>query len=389
MPRLFAPGRIGARIALVTTLVAAGLGAPASAVAQGGLTITTPFPALSVQPGASVSFDLTIAASQAMRVGLSVEGLPDGWTTSMTGGGNEVQAVYVAPGSPATVTLSVDVAEGATGSTRLTVVGRSASDTARLNLDLAVAKAAGGTVSLDSDYPTLRGTSDQQFQYNLTLSNDTPQQLTFSLSTQGPQGWDVAIQPSGETRAASITVDAHGNGRLQVTTTPPADTAAGTYPITVAVNAGDFSATADLTVEVTGSLKMRLTTPDERLNTTANAGAVRDFQVIVANDGTSPLTNVQLSGTGPTEWHITFEPATIETIAPNETATAVAHITPSGNAIAGDYAISLSASSESTTESLDVRVTVETAPIWGIVGVLLIAAALGGMVWVFRRYGRR
>jgi uncharacterized membrane protein len=389
MSRLFASGRIGARIALATTLVAAGLGAPASAVAQGGLTITTPFPALSVQPGASVSFDLTIAASQAMRVGLSVEGLPDGWSTSMTGGGNEVQAVYVAPGSPATVTLSVDVAEGAKGSTRLTVVGRSAGETARLSLDLAVAEAAGGTVSLDSDYPTLRGTSDQQFQYNLTLSNDTPQQLTFSLSAQGPQGWDVAIQPSGETRAASITVDAHGNGRLQVTTTPPTDTAAGTYPITVDVNAGDFTATADLSVEVTGSLKMRLTTPDERLNTTANAGAVRDFQVIVANDGTSPLTNVQLRGTGPTEWDITFEPATIEAIAPNETATAVAHISPSGNAIAGDYAISLSAKSESTTESLDVRVTVETAPIWGIVGVLLIAAALGGMVWVFRRYGRR
>jgi uncharacterized membrane protein len=34
-------------------------------------------------------------------------------------------------------------------------------------------------------------------------------------------------------------------------------------------------------------------------------------------------------------------------------------------------------------------VTVETSPIWGVVGVLLIAAALGGMVLVFRRYGRR
>jgi uncharacterized membrane protein len=389
MTRVFAPGQIGARVALVTAVLASAIGAPAPAMAQGGLTITTPFPAVSVQPGATVTFALTIAASQPMRVGLSVDGLPDGWGTSMTGDGNEVQAAYVAPGSPATVDLAVDVAKDASGSTRLTVVGRSADETARLTIDLTVAKAAGGTVKLDSDYPSLRGSSDQEFQYNLTLSNDTPQQLTFTLASQGPQGWDVSIQPSGQTRAASVTIDAHGTQRLEVKTTPPVQTAAGTYPISVDVSAGDFSATTDLTVEVTGSLKMRLTTPDERLNTTANAGAVRDFQVSVVNDGTSPLTNVQLTGSGPTEWDITSEPATIDSVAPGETASAVAHIRPSGNAIAGDYAVTLSASSESTTETLDVRVTVETAPVWGIVGLLLIVGTLAGMVWVFRRYGRR
>jgi uncharacterized membrane protein len=34
-------------------------------------------------------------------------------------------------------------------------------------------------------------------------------------------------------------------------------------------------------------------------------------------------------------------------------------------------------------------VTVETAPIWGIVGLLLVVATIGAMVLVFRRYGRR
>ena len=40
-------------------------------------------------------------------------------------------------------------------------------------------------------------------------------------------------------------------------------------------------------------------------------------------------------------------------------------------------------------ESLDIRVTVETPPIWGFVGIGLIIATLAGLAWVFRRFGRR
>jgi uncharacterized membrane protein len=68
---------------------------------------------------------------------------------------------------------------------------------------------------------------------------------------------------------------------------------------------------------------------------------------------------------------------------------ATAHITPSSNAVAGDYQISLSASNADANESIEVRVTVETAPIWGMVGVLLVVATIGAMILVFRRYGRR
>jgi uncharacterized membrane protein len=62
---------------------------------------------------------------------------------------------------------------------------------------------------------------------------------------------------------------------------------------------------------------------------------------------------------------------------------------PSGNAVAGDYVVTLTASGEGVEETLDIRVTVETSPLWGLVGLGLIALTLGAMVWVFRRYGRR
>lgn len=389
MRRTVVRRRVGSAAALITAIGIA-IAGPLPVAAQSGLTITTPYPAVSVQPGASVEFELTVSSREPVRADLAVEGLPDGWTASFSGGGNEVQGVFVERGAPVTVTLAIAVADGASGGrSSLSVVGRAGGDTARLGLDLTVAKAGGGTVTLESDYPALRGAADQEFLFNLTLSNDTPQQLTFSLEAQGPEGWDVSIQPSGETRAASVTVDARGSQRLEVTTTPPAQTAADTYPIAVAVTAGQYRATTDLAVEVTGSVEMRLVTPDQRLNTTANAGATTQFEVVVVNDGTSPLTGVTLSGTGPSEWEISFDPETLERVPPGDSATATALITPSGNAVAGDYSITLSASAESANESLDVRVSVETPPIWGIVGVALIAATLGGMFWVFRRYGRR
>jgi uncharacterized membrane protein len=358
--------------------------------ARAGLTITTPFPAVTVQPGASIQFELTVAAEEPSRVDLAVEGVPDGWNVSVSGGGNEVQGVFVDAGAPATVTVTLGIADDApAGSETITVVGRSEATTARLPLDLTVAASEGGTVSLESDFPSLRGTVDTDFKFNLTLRNDTPGELTFALQAGGPAGWNVTIQPTGETRAASVTVGARGTQRLEVTATPAAQAEAGSYPISVAVSAGEQQATTELGVEVTGSLKMSLTTPDERLNTTANAGAARDFAVVILNEGTTPLTAVDLTGSGPSDWDITFDPATIDAIAPNESATATAHITPSGNAVAGDYQVHMSALSEGANESIDVRVTVETAPIWGMVGIGLVLATLAGMVWVFRRYGRR
>lgn len=381
--------RVQARAAAISILMLVAAGAtPASA--QGGLTITTPYPAISVQPGSSVSFDLSLLASATIRVSLAATGLPSGWSASFTGGGSEVQAAYVNADAPTHVTLTVDVPDdAAAGSTRLTVVADGGGETARLELDLTTAAEAGGSVSLESDYPSLRGSTDGAFQFNLTLRNDTPQQLIFTLAATAPSGWDVTVQPSGQAKAASVTVAAHATQRLEVSATPPAQAAADTYPIAVQASAGSHEASADLSVEITGSVSMSLASSDQRLNTTATAGETRDFEVVVTNDGTSPLAAVQLSGSGPSSWQIQFDPATIDAIAPNDSVTATAHITPSGDAVAGDYAVTLSARTSDANESIDVRVTVETPPIWGIVGILLILATLGGMVWIFQRYGRR
>lgn len=383
-------GRIALAVAGLVTLSHA-LG-PGIARAQAGLELTTPYPAVRAQPGATASFPLTLTASATVRVDLALAGVPEGWTATLRGGGNEVQSVIVRADEPPDLTLDIRIPEDAAeGRHTITVTASGGGDSARLALDLNVIGGEGGSVSLTADFPALRGTAETTFQFTLQLRNETPQQLTFSLQGTGPPGWEVTVQPAGQETAASVAVDAGGSQTLNVEAVPPVDVAAGAYPLLVSAVAGGGGGTAeiDLAVEITGRVALELTTPDQRLNTTANAGSTRDFQVSLVNGGTAPLMNIELSGSGPTDWTIEFEPETVESVAPGETATATARITPSSDAVAGDYAVTLSASTEGADESLDIRVTVETPPIAGFAGLVLIAAVIAGLVWVFRRYGRR
>ncbi|HEV7809185.1 MAG TPA: NEW3 domain-containing protein, partial [Candidatus Limnocylindrales bacterium] len=113
------------------------------------------------------------------------------------------------------------------------------------------------------------------------------------------------------------------------------------------------------------------------------------------NDGTGPLTNVKMSATQPTNWKITFDQDTIAQIAPGAKATVTATITPVGEAVTGDYQITISANApgENGTGAakgdLNMTFTVETSPIWLLAGIALIIAILVGLFYVFRTYGRR
>ena len=86
-------------------------------------------------------------------------------------------------------------------------------------------------------------------------------------------------------------------------------------------------------------------------------------------------------------WHSTRR--SIELLEPGQQAQVTATITPSGDAINGDYVITFSGAVAEASDQVDVRATVETSAIWGLVGIAVIVVALVGLTMVFRRYGRR
>jgi len=176
---------------------------------------------------------------------------------------------------------------------------------------------------------------------------------------------------------------------VSVTAKPPAGVAAGQYPIEVVATAGAKQIKQDLQVEITGSYSVSMSTPNQVLNGHGPAGGVTEQQVTITNGGTAPLTNVRLAATAPTNWKVEFDQPTIASIAPNDTVTVTARITPSSDAIAGDYQVTFTTNADQSTASESIRFTVETSLEWALVGGALIVAVFAGLWWVFRKYGRR
>lgn len=377
--------------AVAAALAVAALSLAPAAIAAGPLSLTTPYPAISVSPGATANFTISVETAAAQRVALAVSGAPAGWTATLRGGGFAVDAVQTEAGAPAEVRLDVKIPESApAGTTRLSVTATAGSLRATLPLDIRVSVEAGGELALTTDFPNLRGPSSTRFTFNLTLSNDTAEDLTYAATPTGPAGWDVQATLTGQAQAASAIVKAGATSAISVSVQPPSTVPAGTYPITVDVAAGSRSASASLNVEITGTNSVSLTTPDQRLSTRGSAGETIEQQLVIENTGTAPLEGLTLTSTTPSDWTVEFDPsATIDTIAAGEQVTVTARIVPSNDAIAGDYVVSFRASSDAANASREIRVTVETSLLFGAVGVALIAAVFGGLWYVFQRYGRR
>lgn len=388
--------RRGARV-LLPLLIGASIIATAPAVlAANGLTISTPYPSVSVAPGSDVSFDLAVKSDANRQVALAVSGVPAGWTATLRGGGFVVNGVSAGPGLDPEVRLDVNVPPDATtGEARLRVTATADGAADALPITIAVNSQAAGTATLTTDFKVLQGAASSTFTYNLTLRNDTAQDLTFGLNAQGPAGWIVSATPASQAQAQSVEVKAGSSQAIRVTADPKPDEAAGTYPLLVAATSGDIEAAIELGAEITGRYELTMATQDQRLNVNGQAGSTSQLTVLLTNGGSAPLVEVKPTGSGPNGWEVTFEPETVPAIEAGQTATVIAKITPSSAAVAGDYEVSLRASGTSpdgkqtADDDLAVRFTVETSPLYLLIGVGMIVLVFAGLAWVFRRYGRR
>ncbi len=358
--------------------------------AAGEITLSTPFPAIAVAPGSAPSFEISVTTRDPGRVALTVGAVPTGWTAVLRGGGFTIDGVESDGSSATKVTLNVTVpADAAEGTQQITVRGTIAGVSTTLPVDIRVAPNAAGDIKLTTDIPQLKGASDATFPFSLTLTNDTPEDLPFSVAATGPAGWTVTAQVGTQAQAASVVVKAGSTSTVTVSAKPSDGAAAGSYPITVDATSGSRSTSADLSVEITGSYKLALTTADQRLNLSATAGSVSDLTLSLSNTGTADVKGVAMSATAPTGWKVEFDTPTVAVPAGGQPVQVLAHVTPSSDAIAGDYVTSFKATAPVANASADIRVTIQTSLLWGIVGVGLIALVLIGLWWTFQRYGRR
>lgn len=355
----------------------------------GSLGISTPYPGVAVEAGDQASFDLNVVAPDPTPVQLEVSDLPDGWTGVFRGGGFEVDGVTAGPVAPE---VTLDVAVPVDASDGIYDIGVTASDgrsSVSLALQVRVSAQAGGEVTLTPDFPGLRVPTGETASFSVELRNDTPGDLEFELTSAGPAGWEVTAEPTSEPQATTIQVDAGSTAQVTVAATAPPGVESGQYQISVQASSPETQVQAEMIVEIVGSFSLDLTTSDQRLSTEVSADGPSEIPLVVTNTGTAPITNIELSATAPSNWDVSFGEQVVPQLAAAESVTVVASVTPSDQAIAGDYVITFQANSDEANTTVDIRTTVNPSAIWGFVGVALIVLTLVGLAWVFRRFGRR
>ncbi|MEA4907654.1 MAG: hypothetical protein GYA17_17835 [Chloroflexi bacterium] len=355
------------------------------------LAIYTTYPSQVIGFGEVVTMTLQVQAGTPQTVKLDVTDLPQGWNASFRGGSKIVDAVYVDGVNNSTVDLRLEPpADLKAGKYDMTVVASGKTGEAEMPISLTVKEKLPPSLALTVDgLPAQQGSPSSTFSYNLNLNNQGGEDLTVALTADQPNNLKVSFESAGEA-VNEVQIAAGENQSLVVKAEPLINLDAGDYPFTIYAKAGDVQTQLQLNAQVVGEGSLSVTAPDGLLSGNVYAGQETPLKIVLANNGTAPVSGIQLTSSEPTGWSVTFDPAQIAEIPAGQQVEVTARVKPSDKAVAGDYMLTVSARPlDSKTQSADFRLTVLTSTLWGMVGIGLIAVAVLAVGVAVVRFGRR
>jgi len=357
------------------------------ALAQ-NLSLYTPYTKVSVPPGEAIDYaiDLINNSSAIKTTDIAVVGLPKGWDFELKSGDWRVEQLSVLPKEKKNFSLKVNVPLKINkGTYRFQVVAKG-----HTSLPLMVVVSEQGTYKTEftSDQTNMEGAANATFTYNATLRNRTAEQQVYALRAQTPPGWNISFRANGK-QVSSVDIEANRTQDITIEIDPPDEIEAKTYKIPVLAGTTNTSAALDFEVVIKGSTKIELTTPTGLLSSDITAGDSKRVQLVVKNTGSGDLKNIEMKFSAPANWDVVFEPTKIPFLRSGSTDDVFATIKADKKAIAGDYVVNLEAKTPEVSSKASFRVSVETSLLWGWLGIFIILAALGGVYYLIRKYGRR
>jgi len=352
-----------------------------------------------VPVGEDVSIDLTVAnkGRQDEFIELSVTEVPKGWTGRIKTYSFDVTGVYVASDKSKSLTLKAEPDEGTlpgkyafgikgqTQDGKLVSTSRVVITTTEKQED----KKSKG-VNLNTSYPVLQGPTDAKFEFSLEVENKTDKDSIFNLTAAGPTNWEVNFKPAYEDKfISSLRLKPGQNQSVAVEVKPYLLAEAGKYPISVKVSSPEAKAEAELNVILTGTYKLDVGTPTGLLSLTAMRGQPANVSFYVKNSGSAGQSNIRFISVKPENWKVEFKPEKLDTIPAGETKQVELTVTPSGQALVGDYSVNAVIEGERANKNLEFRVSVKASSAWGWIGIGIIVLVLLGLVGLFVYVGRR
>ncbi|HTQ33244.1 MAG TPA: NEW3 domain-containing protein [Stellaceae bacterium] len=392
--RLFAVSMIVATTALLIPVISAGALAADSSQGLSGVFLTTRYPALTVKAGETTTVDLAINNYKMppQDLTLSVPEVASGWKASILGGGQPIAAVEIRPDSEETLQLRLEPPSGAgQGDYHFTVEAKGGSQDLKLPITVTVGQEVPAKLKMTTNFPDLRGTSTTAFKYRVTVTNDSGRNATINLTADAPKNFQVTFTEAyGSQQLTSIPVEAGKSKDLDAAVSMPRETPAGAYKLEIHAKTEQASADLPLSLTVIGQPRLSVSGEGGRLSGDAYAGQDSQLTVVVKNDGSEAARDVEFSATAPDGWKTSFDPKSVPSLAAGATQNIKLSMTPSAQAIAGDYQMTVRASAAGgISESANFRITVLTSTLWGAIGIAIIAVALLVVVFAVARFGRR
>ncbi|SHE11576.1 NPCBM-associated, NEW3 domain of alpha-galactosidase [Chlamydia abortus] len=374
-------------IILMAAVVCLGFGA-GELSAAGGVTLYTPYTDISVTPGTTIKYTIDVIndSGSVQNVALRLEDNGAGWEYGLTSGGWKIGQISVKPNDSQQVNMELNVPLQIDKGDYQFVL--TADGLASLPLTVRVSEQGTYQTELTTEQPNMEGHAESSFSFSYTLRNRTAEKQDYALTTQAPRGWNVQFNADGKS-VTSVTVEPGESKSLTVEVKPPANVQEGSYKIPISAANGNTEAKSEMEVVITGTYKVSLSTESGLLSTEVTAGSSRKLDLKVTNEGTADLTDLQLSAQAPVNWEVTFEPKTITKLEAGQSTTVTAELKADKKAVAGDYVTNMKVTAPEASSDASFRVAVKASVLWGWIGVLIIAAVIAGIYYLFRTYGRR
>ncbi len=250
-------------------------------------------------------------------------------------------------------------------------------------------------VQLVCKYPIIEGVAGETFNFELYLAPTVKEYAgKYDFNVVAPPEWVATLWLSHPDRRIKG-IDLEGvlapteTITVKAAPVPGKTPEPGEYVFTFEMMSDEFQASIDLTAVVTDRYELDLTTATGRLNTEIKGEAEQNITILLENTGTAPIEDIALSSDKPDGWGITFEPDKIDSLEPNLTREVNVSIKPPQRTIAHDYNVTLKADSKRSSDSMNMRITVQTPRIWSGGGIGIAVSVIAGLVFLFRRLSMR
>ncbi|MGQ9788459.1 MAG: COG1470 family protein [Candidatus Hadarchaeaceae archaeon] len=232
---------------------------------------------------------------------------------------------------------------------------------AALILNSATTAASSDGIKITTSFPRVEVNPGQNVQLTINMNNLGPEYQTLTLEISAPQDWKAALKSSGYL-VKMVTLAPYENQPLTLTISQPTGVNLGSYTVVIKAidGLGNLTDTLSIIIDVAEVSPLALTLSTTSPSIEGPAGKSFQFSADLVNE-TGEERDIDLSYVAPTNWTVTFSPGYESTLIrtihmkAGERKTLRITATPASDADAGEYSITVLATSGAYSQSLDLK----------------------------------